>query len=452
MPPSNSSCRISISRRQFLGTIASGSLALARPTHSCIIIGAGLSGLAAGSMLKRAGWNVTILEARNRIGGRVLSFSFPEAPNLVCELGAEWVGASHERMQALCHTFGLKLQPHTFAAGLLRDSAVSRPGEWHFSPKAEEAYEAFKQEFKNYSKQDKIRLDSYDWWTWLYKLGYSEEDLRLRDLVDSTDFGESIRHISAFAAAGEFFESSAENEMDFKIEGGNSRLVKSLAADIGADAIHLSSPVRAVRQKDGKVTVTTDGGSFTADACICTAAASVLGSIQFDPPLPLKQSSAAATLQYCRIIKNSVLFSERFWRDENFSLVSDATSHYYFHSTQKQTGPSGVLCSYAVGDKADVLASREDVRRMETIARDLAPFSPQAPATVQRIASYAWQRDPYTRGAYALYRPGQWFTLRPILQRPHGKVLFAGEHLADWQGFMEGAVVTGETAAQQLLK
>jgi monoamine oxidase len=62
----------------------------------------------------------------------------------------------------------------------------------------------------------------------------------------------------------------------------------------------------------------------------------------------------------------------------------------------------------------------------------------------------AWQEDPLTGGAYALYRPGQWFTVRPALQRPHGRVHFAGEHLADWQGFMEGAVVTGEAVARVL--
>ncbi len=73
-----------------------------------------------------------------------------------------------------------------------------------------------------------------------------------------------------------------------------------------------------------------------------------------------------------------------------------------------------------------------------------------APELALDIQSYAWQRDKYTQGAYAFYRPGQWFTLKPILARPHGKVLFAGEHLAEWQGFMEGAVVTGEAAAEQL--
>ena len=57
----------------------------------------------------------------------------------------------------------------------------------------------------------------------------------------------------------------------------------------------------------------------------------------------------------------------------------------------------------------------------------------------------------YTEGGPRLYRPGQWFGVRPMLQRPHGKVLFAGEHLADWQGFMEGAIETGEQAAAALI-
>jgi monoamine oxidase len=89
---------------------------------------------------------------------------------------------------------------------------------------------------------------------------------------------------------------------------------------------------------------------------------------------------------------------------------------------------------------------------MDIITSDLHSLNPQASAQARAIASYAWQRDPYTRGAYALYRPGQWFTVRPILQQPHDRVLFAGEHLADWQGFMEGAVNSGEEAAATLLQ
>jgi monoamine oxidase len=423
-----------------------------RRMHSCIIIGAGLSGLAAAYTLKQAGWQVTVLEARERLGGRVHSYSFDESPTLVCEMGGEWIGASHERMRALCRDFGIVLQDHRFAASLMRDGIVKAPDQWNFSPQANAAFEKFRQTYHTYTQSDKERLDRYDWWTWLEEIGFTQDDLLLRDLQDSTDFGESIRHVSAYAAATEYFESSPANEMDFKITGGNSRLVCELAARVGTESIRLNTVVEEIGQRLGHVVVKVGSERFIADACICTVPARVLDRIRFDPPLPAIQRAAAEQLQYARIIKNSVLFTERFWGAEDFSLVSDVTSHYYFHSTQKQPGREGVLCSYAIGEKADVLAAQNDARRSDIVTRDLLPFNEHAQTLARNIQSYAWQRDRYTHGGYALYRPGQWFTIRPILQRPHGKVLFAGEHLAEWQGFMEGAVVTGEDAAHALLK
>jgi monoamine oxidase len=342
------------------------------------------------------------------------------------------------------------LQDHRFEASLMRDGVVKRPGQWDFSPQAKTAFEKFKKTYHNYSQKDRVRLDQYDWWTWLEEIGFTEDDLLLRELQDSTDFGETIRMVSAYAAAAEYFESSPANEMDFKMEGGNSRLVNALQSRIGNEAIRTGMSVEKITQRGGKVTVTAGGRDFITDACICTVPTRVLDKITFDPPLPNAQSAAANKLQYARIIKNSVLFRERFWGAEDFSLVSDVTSHYYFHSTKNQPGPQGILCSYAIGEKADVLAAQNSVRRSDIITRDLLPLNKRSAELALNIQSYAWQRDQYTQGAYAFYRPGQWFTLRPILQQPHGKVLFAGEHLADWQGFMEGAVVTGEAAAKAL--
>ncbi len=415
-----------------------------------MVIGAGLSGLAAAHALKVAGWQVTVLEARERAGGRVFSFSFKENPALVCELGAEWVGESHERMKALCHDFAIPLKDHRFETWLMRDGIVKQPRQWDFSPQAKTAFEKFRKSYHTYTQRDRLRLDQYDWWTWLEEIGFTEDDLILRDLQDSTDFGETIRMVSAYAAAAEYFESSPANEMDYKMEGGNSRLINKLANSLGNAAIHTGMPVQKIIQKSGQVRVTAANREFVADACICTVPARTLDRIVFDPPLPTAQSAAADKLQYARIIKNSVLFNERFWKREDFSLVSDVTSHYYFHSTKSQPGTQGILCSYAIGEKADVLAGQSSRRRSEIITRDILPLNQRAPELALNIQSYAWQRDKYTAGAYAFFRPGQWFTLRPILERPHGKVLFAGEHLADWQGFMEGAVVTGEAAAKAL--
>src|SRR5512132_4304812 len=156
------------SRREFLknAAVAAAGVPLVfspyvqRRAYSCIIIGSGLSGLAAALALKD--WHVTVLEARPRIGGRVISFSFKENPELVCELGGEWVGASHDRMQALCHDFNIKLLDHRFEASLMQDGIVKRPGQWDFSPQAKAAFEKFRETYKNYRERDRVRLDQYD--------------------------------------------------------------------------------------------------------------------------------------------------------------------------------------------------------------------------------------------------------------------------------------------------
>ncbi len=445
---------IKISGAAAIGTLLSANSVFSQKGHkSCVVIGAGFAGLAAAFKLKNAGWKVTILEARSRFGGRVFSHRMAENPNLICELGAEWVGEHHERIIALCKDFGLQLQEHRFADSLMQNGRVSSPKTWGLSEASKNKLDKLLKSLDNFSEAKLHLMDKQDWWTVLKNIGFSDDELRLRDLADSTDFGESIRFVSGYAAAGEYAVSGEFNEMDYKITGGNSRLVEEFVKRIGTENIKLNTLVKEIIQTKGIVTVKTEDEKIIADACICTVPTYSLQKIKFTPELPVIQQKAAESLIYARIIKNSVLYDERFWKADNFSLVTDATSHYYFHSTQKQSGTQGILTAYAIGDKADVLASQDDKRRMEIITRDLIPFNQNAPDLARGIASYAWQRDEFTKGAYALYRPGQWFGVRPHLLRPHGKVLFAGEHLSDdWQGFMEGAIETGEAAAASLIK
>jgi monoamine oxidase len=442
----------------------------------CVVIGAGLAGLTAALRLTERGWDVDVLEALPEYGGRVYSFRFPQAPHLVCELGGEWIGDDHHLMKALCRQFGLHLQQHRYSFSFpnrLQPSRVYPPGAWSFPRKNQRALARFGAQFRSgrFDICDQKNLDQYDWWTWLAKLGFTPSQLLQRDLMDSTDFGETIRLTSAYIAAGEYFSSNRYDEMDWKIIGGNHRLPEEMVERITRArprAIHLNRRVIQIHQRDTQVEVHAIETKrqraqqarrpeiFKADFCICTVPARSLNRIRWFPELPEEQSRAADQLQYCRIMKTVVLCPKRFWpspRKGGFSIFTSSVSDFCFDSTQGQRGPQGILCSYAIGDKADDLASESRANLKKWITNDvlLASGLPEDSIQAIDVKTQPWQRNPYSRGAYAFYRSGQWFTIRPLLERPHLRVHFAGEHLdVDWQGFMEGAVRTGESAANQL--
>ncbi|MFI5096679.1 MAG: flavin monoamine oxidase family protein [Candidatus Acidiferrales bacterium] len=438
--------------------------------RKCVVIGGGLAGLAAAYHLTQERWKVTLVEAAGRLGGRVKSHQFKNAPGLVCELGGEWIGNDHVEMQRLCRTFDLELEPHQYSNSFWNQKKTVRliaPGEWCLSKKSERLWKKFQKRFLKFKPAELRRMDKLDWWTQLEELGFDREDLVKRDLMDSTDFGETIRMNSAYTAATEYLSSKKQrvddtDEMDFKIVGGNSRLVNALAHTVGRENIHKNWGVTHIIQKNGRVTVRGKGQKpVEADACVCAVPAHCLRRIIWDPAISPEKRAAAEQLQYARITKTAVLCAKRFWpqpKKSGFSVCTSLASDFCFDSTYGQEGRQRILCSYAIGDKADDIAASPREELKNWIVEDVVHacgFHWQ-PEKIRRIAlaieQQAWQKDPFTGGAYAFYRPGQWFTVRPALQKPHGNVFFAGEHLADWQGFMEGAVVTGKAAADAVLK
>ena len=451
------------SRRDFIrqSTLATGGVLLSSSSFErffigkkpkAIIIGAGFAGLAAALQLHKKNIDFVILEARNRIGGRVFSHTIDPAENLVIELGAEWVGNSHTRVRELCDEFSLELQNNQFDTHLIYQGKYYGKNEWDYSDAWKTKFQSLLDGYDKMTQADKVKLDKTDWWRYLVNNGCEGRDLDLRELLDSTDFGETIRNVSAFAALAEYAESSEKNEMDLKIKGGNSMLAQKIADTIGPDKIKLHHRVqRVVQQSKGGVKVFCDGGeSFTADKIICTVPTFAAQRIKWEPGLPAEQVNAMNQLQYARINKNPLLFRERFWKDESFDMVTDQSPHYFYHATKNQVSDKGVLISYTIGEKAAVVANQTDEWKANMIQQTLQPHFGDVKSLIDKQANYYWGNDEFSRGAYAIYGKGQWFTLQPILRRTHIHTHFAGEHLAEWQGFMEGAIDTGEAAASKI--
>jgi monoamine oxidase len=453
-----------------MGDAAPGGIDMKR-NKECVVIGAGLAGLAAAYHLTNAHCKVTVLEARDRLGGRVLTHHFSEAPKLNCELGGEWIGKNHKKMQDLCEDLSLDLDDHQYANSFWNQETAAKlipPGKWCMSAEANAIWEEFKKEFKTFGDDRLKKLDEIDWWTKLKELGFEQEDLLRRDLMDSTDFGETIRMNSALTAATEYLPSKNEevdetDEMDFKVRGGNSRLINALAREIGLKNIRTEQVVARIHHINNRVHVYVEGSCtpIIADYCVCAIPAHCLLDIDWGKKPPKKQLEAAAQLQYARITKTAVLCSRRFWPESTksgYSVCTSLASDFCFDSTFGQGGTKGILCSYAVGDKAVDIASSPKDELKYWIVEDVANANNKnwcredSMKVALALQQQAWQADRFTRGAYAFYRPGQWFTVRPALAKRFRKVFFAGEHIADWQGFMEGAVETGYEAARQILK
>jgi monoamine oxidase len=414
-----------------------------------VCLGGGLAGLSAAYQLKKKGFNVIVLESQNRVGGRI--FSHQITPELIIELGGEWVGNSHTRMQELCSEFNLELQNNQFDTHLIYKGEYSPPGKWDYSEQWNSKFKKILADYEHLSEEDLMELDKYDWWRFLVNNGCEGHDLDLRELLDSTDFGESIRHVSAFAALAEYAESSEKNEMDLKIKGGNKMLPEKLADAIGRENILVGHTVTKIEQTD-KVKITcSNGKTFTADKVICTLPTFAMSKIDWQPGLPKEMVSAIQQLQYARINKHAVLFDQRFWKDESFDMVTDELPHYFYHATKNQKAQQGVLISYSIGEKAAVVANRPKDKMRRDIHHTLSPHFGNVESLVKDQVNYYWGNDQNSRGAYALYGIGQWFSLKPILGKAFNHVHFAGEHIADWQGFMEGAVNTGEAAAEEII-
>lgn len=437
-----------------MATHALGFPFISRKPH-VIVLGAGISGLAAADRLVKAGATVTVLEARKRLGGRIFSFRPEQANGLVMELGAEWIGADHGTMLGFQERFKLTREDNRFDVHLLERGVHTPAGQWSDTPEWAAKWKQLMKDYEAMSEEEREKLDGIDFHRYLLDNGCESPDLDRMDLNDSTEFGECIRQVSAYMAMEGHRAAGDNHQMDYKLKGGNDTVIQALASAVGMDNIHKEHEVVKVEQSASGVKVTcSNGNTMEADKLICTLPVFAARRIHWEPGLPPDQMQAMSELQYGRINKHAVMYDQRFWKDENFSMLTDMPAHFLYHATKNQPGPAGILISYSIGDKAEIFGRYKDVPSWPSNAMREA-LEPAFGNTADRALhrwNYDWSTDKYSRGAYAIYNKHQWTRLQPVLAREFMHTHFAGEHLDDeWQGFMEGAARTGIAAAEAVI-
>lgn len=395
-----------------------------------VVVGAGLAGLAAADALLTAGADVTVLEARDRVGGRVWSVPFAGG---VVERGAEFVLPGNTSIEAVAARFGLRLAPKGTPYG-------RREPRGDESVPAADLETAFDRIASGYMPPPEAK-------TLADAIEALELEPRLAALIQAR-LEVSMGHPADDLGADVLGEGAATfgDFVSYTVAGGNAELARALAGELGG-RIHLSSPVRRLRWDDEGVNVWTDGGELTASAAVIAIPTAPLADIAFEPALGGPTAEALGSVRYGQ---NAKLFV-RLGAPSPPSAIMSVRRRFWTYTQLDPSGePAPFVTAYAgTGDAVRALAHPEGI---EGWIEELADLRPDLELDPETALLSAWHDDPWVRGSYSARSVSS--PLRDAaLSTPVGPLFFAGEHTAgDWHGLMEGALRSGERAAGQVLE
>jgi len=430
-----------------------------------LVAGAGLAGLAAGRDLVAAGADVTVVDARDRVGGRVWTIRNGFAENQHAEAGGDMIDEAQHEIRQLCQELDLRLvrilrggfgyvRPDRTGKPRIVGRDVSRGWERLASELRDpiRTYRLAEQRWDTPIAADIARRSSAEW---LDRMR-ADDDLRAAVTGMRGFFLADPDELSLLALVDQFAGQDEWPWNMYRIDGGNDRLTTALADGLGSRIrlqselvaiAHRGSIVRASIRHRGSV------AQLSADYLIAALPATTMRRVGITPALPAAQHEAIARLKYGRATKTLLQFSSRFWRvpGRPRAFGSPLPFGAVWEGNEDQRGRAGILSLLAGGSASD--ASQAMVARggAQALAEALDWLGSKR-AEPMGFRQIPWEADPLARGGYAFFDPGFDPALRPWLARPAGRLFFAGEHTSvKWQGYMNGAVESGRRAAAEVI-
>jgi monoamine oxidase len=450
-----------------------------QPAKRVVIIGGGLAGLVAAFELARQGHEPIVLEAQYRVGGRIHTLR-DFAPGLYAEAGGMRIPRVHDLTLKYCELFRLDLRPFVMgnpktlvAIGgerMTAEEADREPGKLPFELAPHEQGRTWTQLWNDATKDfrdqyeeagqaglDDLlkRYDEYSIREFLEKAGFSEGAMELYGVMS---FRESNMNAAVVEQLREIVGRSFEDMQE--IVGGLDLLPQAFYRAM-PDRIRFGAEVHAISQDENTVTVhyRNSSGRFsvTGDYAICAIPFSVLREIEITGRgFSREKQKAIRELNYNASTKILLQVRHRFWEAED-GIVGGTTvtdlpiRRIVYPSYSDPNEERGMLlASYTWGQDALRWGGLDDRDMIEQAIEDVAKIHPSITEEFEVGAAYAWYNDPYARGAFALFEPGQQTRLQADIIAPEGRIHFAGEHTSLYHAWIQGALESGIRAAKEI--